>query len=186
MKNLLTNCYTVLVVILLGIVSCKHSNQETQSGSGVTPTSTYYQPSKLIDSLTKIFLDSAKCQGCLNELYINKVYEGEAYITFKVRKYSKEYFKNKKPLFYFLMEGKKIFVFTGAEDYILGNQKNTASLQFVDDKSMGYELCVNFHIEDGSIKMLKVAGTPFMPEFNQVVPTDDSIPKFDSKKDYSH
>lgn len=194
MKSLLTNRYTVLVIILFAIASCKESNQKTPSNpkDGFIPTSTYYKPSKLIDSLTMIFLDSSLCKECINEMYIDKVYYGETYITFRAttykEEYQNEYLHKQNPLFYFIKDGQKCFVITGVEDYAIGDQEYSKKLSFSDKNrpKVEMELIVQFKILKDSVYMQRVAGLPFMPEFNQSVPDDDSIPKFDPKKDYSH
>ena len=189
MKKLLTNCYTVFFIILFVIASCKDNNKKNQSNGGIMLTSTYYQPSKLLDSLAKIFLDSAKCMDCMNEVYIDKVNFQETYITFRAITYHKsshnEYLVEQNPLFYFIKDEQKIFVITGAEKYIIGNQDNSKKLIFSEEirTKVELELLIKFKIFGGSISLQKVAGMPFMPEFNQVIP-DDSIPKFDPKKDY--
>ncbi len=77
---------------------------------------------------------------------------------------------------------------TGAEEYIIGNQDNARKLSFSnkDRTKVEMELIIQFKILKDSIYMQRVAGLPFMPEMNQDVPNDDSLPKFDPKKDYSH
>ena len=188
---LLMSRYTILFSIFFTIASCKGRTQKMPYNDGIIPASTYYKPSKLIDSLTKIFLDSSACKDCVNEINIDKVSFKETYITFRATpykdQYESDYLSKQNPLFYFIKSEQKFFVITGVEEYIVGNQNNTKKLSFSDkDRTkVEMELIVQFKILKDSIYLQRVAGLPFMPEMNQDLPNDDSLPKFDPKKDYS-
>ncbi len=87
MKRIKISWVIILLFITSGLFSCNGNNQESQFSDDVTPTSTYYKPSKLLDSLTNIFLDSSACKDCVNEINIDKVPFEETYITFRATTY---------------------------------------------------------------------------------------------------
>ena len=183
---------TVAIFLVILQVSCKVKNQKENDKDGILPTSIYFKSSKLLDSLAAVVLDSVKCNDCINEAYIDKVTVWETYITFRVTtfnpKYHNEYLEKQNPLFYFIKNGQKIFVITGAEKYIAGDQGETRKLIFSEKNrtKTEFEIIIKFKIFDNSVSMQLVAGGPFMPEFDQNVPNFDSIEKFDPLKDYSH
>ncbi len=186
MKRLQVSLFTVLFFIIFAFGSCKEKNQEVQFNDGIIPVSTYYKPSKIIDSLTNIFLDSAKCPNCLNELYIDKVYDDEAYLTFIARLYDKMYLTKSNPLFYFVVNKKNVFVYSGIENFITGNQKKIESFKFFTDTANVRYLRMQFHLTTDSISLQPIPSEPFFPLITPAPADDKSIPLFDPKKDYSH
>ena len=191
MKNLITNRYVIMFAVLIALISCKANNQKKKDKDGILPTSIYFKSSKMLDSLANVVLDSVKCNDCINEVYIDKVTIKETYITFRVTtynpKYQNEYLEQQNPLFYFIKNGQKIFVITGVEKYITGDQDQARKLLFSEKNrtKTEFEIIIKFKIFENSISMQRVAGGPFMPEFDQFVPNFDSITKFDPKIDYS-
>lgn len=193
MKKILIGYSTICLFILSLLCSCKENDKHSQSNqNGFMPTSSYYKPSKLLDSLTKVFLDSSTCKDCTNEIFIDKVTIKETYITFRSITHNDKYFDNylnkRNPIFYFTKNNQKFFVSTGIEDYVTGDQEYSKKLSFSekDKTTIEMELFIQFKIFEDSIHMLRVAGAPFMPEMNQdPLPLDDSITSFDPTKDYS-
>ncbi|MBK8787004.1 MAG: hypothetical protein IPN43_11050 [Chitinophagaceae bacterium] len=163
-----------ILASLVAIASCQNIEDSPKFKSNITPTSVFYNPDKLIDSISKVFLDSANCKNCLNELYIDKVYEDETYLTFKAKEYYQDYFVKNKPLFSFLVKDKIIYVFTGAESFIVGDQKNADTIRSVINTKEDYFLLMAFHLTEGSINMVRVANSPFTPQLDQFVPSDSS------------
>ena len=170
-------CIVFLFVMVAVFYSSCFEQKKDISNGNILPTSSEYSTDKLIDSLSELFIDSAKCNDCLKELYIDKVYKYTAYLTFIARPYYKEYFVRNKPLFYFLINGNKIFVYTGTEEFLKGNQEKASLLKFKDDETE-YWLRMEFSIIEDSVKLMKVAGSPFMPQMNQEIPVFDSSIKF--------
>lgn len=188
MKTLLTNYHILLFIILLGIFSCNNSNQKKNlinSEYGVIPISKNYKTSKLLDSLANIFLDSAKCKDCINELYIDKVYNDYTYFTFIASLGKKDYLTQHMPLFCFSINGKIIYIYTGAETYIIGNQINN-ELKIMPDTNFIHYLRLQFQIELDTIKLIQVPSEPFCPQIIPAPPEDKTTPKFDPRNDYSN
>ena len=179
---MLTKHISFLCIVFLFVMAAIFNSSCTEQKKNITngnilPTSSEYSTDKLIDSLSKLFIDSAKCNDCIKELYIDKVYKYTTYLTFIARPYYKEYFIRNKPLFYFLINENKIFVYTGAEEFLKGNQEEARLLKFKDDKTE-YWLRMGFSLTEDSVKLMKVAGSPFMPPMNQEIPVFDSSIKF--------
>lgn len=173
--------FFLCIVFLFAMTSiinsaCTEQNKSISNGN-LLLTSTEYSTNKLIDSLSKLFIDSTKCNDCMKELYIDKVYQDEIYLTFIARKYYKEYFIRNKPLFYFLINENKIFVYTGTEEFLKGNQEKVRLLKF-SDKETRYWLRMEFSLKQDTVKLMKVAGIPFAPQMSQEVPAFDSSIKF--------
>jgi hypothetical protein len=175
MKIFLNSTITYLSLIIT-IYSCENKKNIDQSNN-IYPTSTYYHPDKLIDSISRLFIDSSKCGNCINELYVDKVYDGEAYFTFKARSSFKDYFERNRPSFYFVVGASKIYVYCGIETFSSGNMHNMDTLLSESVSSKPYYLLMAFHLENDSIKLLKVASPPFGPRVEQFVP-DKDFPKF--------
>ncbi|MBK7885181.1 MAG: hypothetical protein IPJ81_16365 [Chitinophagaceae bacterium] len=187
MKKTLINFYIIFVIFLFAIFSCKENNKNNQSNQNeFVSTSSYYKPSKLLDSLAGVFLDTSKCKDCINEVFIDKVYDWQIFITFRSipyeEKYQNNYLNKRNPLFYFIKNDQKFFIITGTEDYIITDQQYSKKLSYSDkNRTTGeMELIIKFKIFEDSIHMLRVAGGAFCPEMNQdALPPDDSIPSFD-------
>lgn len=158
-------------------ISCQEKKRSSIN-DGVYPTSSTYSPSKLIDSISKIFIDSSNCDQCLNELYIDKVYEDEVIFTFKAKPFYPDFFDKKKPLLYFETSGRKIFIFTGAEDFFKGNLNNIDTSTVSTSPIENHSLLMAFHLINDSIELIKIANLPFTPQLNQNS-IDTSLPKFD-------
>ncbi len=177
MKNL-TIISICTATILLGVISCKTVDKNIKAEYIITPTSTVYYPNKILDSLSNFFIDSAKCKNCLNELYIDKVYDDEIYFTFIAMLSDKEYLTNHKPLFIFSLKDKIIYVYTGAESYINGNQGNN-QLNISEGTNGIHYLRLQFKIEADTVKMINIPSSPFGPQIRPAPEEDNNIPKFD-------
>ena len=176
---MISNLYLrVFTLFLLSITfSCQNNSQKDQTDN-IYPSSSIYYSSKLIDSLSSLFIDSAKCDDCINEVYVDKINEDETYFTFKAKSFYKEYFEKNRPSYYLSIKGKTIFIFTGIETLITGNLKNTDTLNLKIISYKPYYLLMSFHMENNVVKLMKVASLPFAPRINQDVPNDSSFPKF--------
>ena len=180
MKKVLMNpgCIILFTMCLL-VTSCDDVYQEELIEDRLKPTFTSYSPGSLLDSLTQVFLDSADCTNCLNEVFIDKVYDDEVIFTFIARIPDRKVFSDySPPLMYFTLRGKTIFVYTGAESFIIAEQyaKNPFPISY-DSAGINY-LRLQFRLGSDSLSLVDPPSFPFFPRIIPAPPIDSIDSQF--------
>lgn len=109
----------------------------------------------------KIFIDSANCDECIYNLYIDKIVDkSEIIYSFECLPYSKSYLLENNPLFYLTVDGTRIYLYTGIEDSMFS--KDVWSLPDSTTYT-NIDMLWNVIYKDGRYTLRKNGSTPFFP-----------------------
>jgi hypothetical protein len=168
----------VLPIILILLYSCNNSvhvqNEETNKILKCNLN-------KVIDSIAKKFIDSAKCSECIHELYIDKVYDDKTIFTFKSFSPYSEYFVKNNPQLMTDIDNTKLYIYTGAETFLKESiNKSTLKNSYTPLDKINY-LSLQYVFENKEMKLLEYSIGPFFPMPKQPPLINDST-KFDPSK----
>lgn len=147
----------ILSISLLLLLSCNTNNRKD-----IYMKSTF-QNIKINGKLKEILLDfikENKCANCLNEVYFDKIDPHKTIITIKSRSPSREYLQRHNPLYYIDIDNHIIYVYSGLEDYINGDEK-----YFRKQKSDSNCSFIYWNVVDSfnNFTINKNGGPPYLP-----------------------
>jgi hypothetical protein len=152
-----------LLFFSIFFLSCQHDptkKNEIGAAMAILPTFESASWNPRILSAVDSFVDENNCEKCIYELYINKVLPEYTLISIKARSPKAAYMKKNRPLFMCKIKGKVFYVYSGLEDFLLGDNK-----KIIIDTSTNVIFYKNWTliINNDSIKIKKDAGFPFFP-----------------------
>jgi hypothetical protein len=176
----MTNSIKIAIFVSVICFSCQHGSFEDHTGllkPVISPTfdSAHWSPEILsaIDS----FVDEVNCRNCIYELYVNKVLPRYSLVNLKARPSSIEYMNGKNPLFTTDIKGRRFFIYSGLEDFLVGDG---TKIQIGTDSGGTIYKNWTVIIKDDSLKINRQGGYPFFP-------SDDETPeKFTKTATSSH
>lgn len=179
----------MLKKVFFGIVYCLatacHTSNENSivNQDSLVLTSSNYQINNNIYKMTKIFFDTLKNKNCIYELFIDKVYENKTILTFKAKPKVPDYFTQNKPLFvYYYNKTIPIYIYTGAEDLLVGNMKKSKENFKADITTFKYYLCMSFTMDNNAFHIDTPCHKPFGIYMKEAPKPDIDVSKYENIK----
>lgn len=147
-------------------LSCNNQDKKKESSGGsredleLTPTFKHLSFNSKVEGVIKNFLNEDTCNGCLHEMYIDKVRPNYTIIVIKSRPQVSDYLKATNPLFTIKVAGTNFSVFTGLEDIIIGDKSK--ALLASDSTGNNFKVW-SIYLQSDSLRVEKDIGMPFFP-----------------------